>query len=194
MLGGEIQEMIEPKSNHHDSGIGAARLVSYQSADDVPMQAARALLTAHVTWAYDKFRDLGAPEFDVMQHVDYFFSHFDAVLPPKGAYFLAHDAEGGAVGTGSLRRVSDEVAEMKHLYVHPPYRGSGLGAALIAARITAARELGVTELVADTFRGNTPMISLYHRLGFRDAEPYDSAVATITPELIPHLRYFRMEL
>jgi hypothetical protein len=38
------------------------------------------------------------------------------------------------------------------------------------------------------------MISLYHRLGFRDAEPYDSAVATITPELIPHLRYFRMEL
>ncbi|PRY77969.1 GNAT family N-acetyltransferase [Marivita geojedonensis] len=194
MLGGEIQEMFVPNSNHHDAAIGAARLVSYQRADDVPMEAARALLTAHVTWAYDKFRDLGAPEFDVMQHVEYFFSNFDAVLPPKGAYFLAHDAEGGAVGTGSLRRVSDDVAEMKHLYVHPSYRGTGLGAALIEARIGAAREFGVSELVADTFRGNTPMISLYHRLGFSDAEPYDSAVATITPELIPHLRYFQMTL
>lgn len=194
MLGGEIQEMFVPNSDHHDAKGSGVRLVAYRRAEDVPMEQARALLTAHVTWAYDKFRDLGAPEFDVMRHVEHFFAHFDTVLPPKGAYFLAHDAAGHAVGTGSLRRVSAEVAEMKHLYVHPRCRGTGLGAALIAARIKAARQLGVTELVADTFQGNTPMISLYHRIGFSDAAPYASAVATITPELARHMQYFRMKV
>lgn len=158
------------------------------------MDAARTLLTAHATSAYDKFRDLGAPDFDVMQHVEHFFAHFDAYLPPNGAYFLAQDKEGRAVGTGALRRLSPEVGEMKHLYVDPSCRGAGLGAALIMARIAAARDLGMTELVADTFRGNTPMITLYHRLGFADAVPYDSAVAAISPELVPHLRFFRMVL
>lgn len=76
----------------------------------------------------------------------------------------------------------------------PPHRGTGLGAALVEARIEAAREFAVTELVADTFRGNAPMISLSHRPGFSPAEPHDSAVATIPPEPIPHLQYFRMEL
>ena len=194
MLGGEIPEMIEYKCRHHKVVPMDTRLTSYHSVRDVPMQEARSLLTAHMTWAYDEFRSLGAPDYDTMKHVDSFFSHFDAVMPPKGAYFLAHDENGRAVGTGALRRVSEDTAEMKHLYVRPEMRGHRLGAAPITARIEAARKLGIRTLVADTFRGNAPMIRLYHELGFADAEPYQSAVASITPELIPHLRYFRMAL
>ncbi|MEL6571541.1 MAG: GNAT family N-acetyltransferase [Pseudomonadota bacterium] len=158
------------------------------------METARALLTDHLTWAYGKLLALGAAPFDKMRHADKFFDHLNDVLPPRGAYFLAFDPEGQALGTGSLRRISDDMAEMKHLYVRPTARGAGLGERLIAARIDAARTLGVRHLVADTFQGNDPMIRLYRQAGFSDAAPFDSAAAVTTPELIPHLRYFEMRV
>lgn len=194
MLGGEVSVMFEPNVKHHINGSQEIRLTSYQRATDVPMEDARKLLAAHLTWAYDKFRALGAPDLDLMVHSERFFEHFSDMLPPNGAYFLAHTQDDTAVGTGALRRVSEEVAEMKHLYVQPQARGTGLGRALIEARIQAARELGIKTLVADTFQGNEPMIRLYRRIGFKDSAPYDSAVATISPELVPFLKYFQMEL
>ena len=194
MLGGEIGSVFEQKMKHQEDIRHGVHLTAYRSADEVPMDAARGLLQAHVSWAYDAFRKLGAPDFDPTRHIERFFDHFDEVLPPRGAYLLAHDAEGEAVGTGALRRLSEDSAEMKHLYVRPEHRGSGLGQALVEARISAARDLGLRVLVADTFRGNDPMIRLYRRIGFVDAEPYNSAFAITSPELIPHLRFFRMEL
>ena len=194
MLGGEISQMFESKEKHHYEASSELKLAPYQRAEDIPMTEARRLLSAHVGWAYHEFRALGAPDFDVSDHIDRFFGHLPQVLPPEGAYFLAHGADGHAVGTGALRRVSRDTAEMKHLYVSPEVRGRGLGRRLIEARIAAARALGVKTLVADTFRGNVPMINLYRTLGFQDAAPYNSAVASITPQLIPHLHYFRMEL
>lgn len=194
MLGGEDASVLEYKMKHQNKDSPPPCLTAYQRAEDVPMEEARALLYAHVHWAHGKFLALGAPAFDTERHVERFFGHLDQVLPPRGAYFLAHDAASRVVGTGALRRISETEAEMKHLYVRPEARESGLGARLVSARIDAARGLGLRSLVADTFRGNGPMIRLYRRLGFVDAEPYDSAVATLTPELIPHLQYFRMDL
>ncbi|MEM1363091.1 MAG: GNAT family N-acetyltransferase [Pseudomonadota bacterium] len=194
MLGGKEPMFAKPQAEYLKLQSSDLRLVAYSRVEDVPMEDARALLTAHVNWAYDQIRALGAPDFDAMAHVARFFEHFDDVLPPKGAYFLVHDRDGCPVGTGSLRSISSETGEMKHLYVRPEMRGRGLGEALISARISAARELGLRTLVADTFRGNGPMIHLYHRHGFTDTAPYDCLAAKITPELGPHLRYFQMAL
>lgn len=194
MLSGEDRTITRPQAEYQKASETGLSLQAYSRASDVPMEDARALLTAHVNWAYDEIRALGAPPFDAMAHVARFFEHFDDVLPPRGAYFLVHDQDGCAVGTGSLKRVSEDRAEMKHLYVRPEMRGKGLGEALISARIAAARELELSTLVADTFHGNTPMIRLYHRLGFTDAAAYDCLAAKISPELAPHLRYFQMTL
>ena len=131
MPDGEVEHVSAPKDRHHDTGMSEIRLIGYHTADDVPLQDARALLTAHVTWAYAEFRALGAPEFDVMVHVDRFFQHLEEVLPPKGAYFLVHGPDGRAVGTGALRRISANTGEMKHLYLQPEMRGKGLGEALV---------------------------------------------------------------
>ncbi|UWQ19244.1 GNAT family N-acetyltransferase [Jannaschia sp. M317] len=78
--------------------------------------------------------------------------------------------------------------------MRPKARGTGLARALIEARIAVARDLGLRNLVADTFRGNAPMIRLYRAVGVEDAPAYGSAVARILPELIPHLQFFRMTL
>lgn len=194
MLGEKAAVTFKPKEKHHMNTAQGIRLTSYQRSGDVPMDDARALLAAHLSWVQRKLCALGAPDLDLMVHSERFFEHFDDMLPPNGAFFLAHTSEGEAVGTGALRRVSLSVAEMKHLYVVPKMRGTGVGQTLIDARIQAARDLGVRTLVADTFKGNDPMIRLYRRIGFEDAEPYESAVATISPELVPFLKYFQMEL
>ena len=194
MLAQEINTNSEQKQDHHNVQISGVTLTSYQSADDIPMQDAHALLNAHVRWAYGEFRKLGTAHFDVSPHVERFFGNLEKVLPPHGAYFLAHDLSGKACGTGALRRVSGDTAEMKHLYVDPDARGTGLGEALVRARIDAARALGFRTILADTFQGNMPMIRLYHRLGFEDTGPHQGATGNITPELAPYLHYFRMNL
>ena len=105
--------MIKQKAGYRSVSNGRYRLTAYPSAEDVPMGTARDLLRSHINWAYGEFRRLGAPEFDPTPHITRFFDHFDEVLPPNGAYLIAHDMEGNAVGTGALRRISDSSAEMK---------------------------------------------------------------------------------
>ena len=47
-------------------------------------------------------------------------------VPPEGCILLAWD-ELDCVGCAGLRPLSDDVCEMKRLYVKPLYRGTGLG-------------------------------------------------------------------
>lgn len=82
--------------------------------------------------------------------------------------FVAH--EGGAI-VGAVTLVLDmppngrHRADLSKLIVDPHARGRGLGARLIAAAETAAREEGRTLVVLDTITGGTAE-RLYARLGY----------------------------
>lgn len=52
-----------------------------------------------------------------------------------------------------------------HVRLRGP-RGTRTGRALVEAREAAAREMGLTRLVADTLSPNAEMRSLYPKLGF----------------------------
>ena len=158
------------------------------------MADARDILNAHAEYMYGQLLGLGAEPFDVSPHIEAFFGHFDRVLPPQGAYILAHDENGKVVGTGALLRTSQETAEMKHLYVRPEARKWGLGHSLISARLEAAKKLGITQVFAETFLTNEPMMRLYRRLGFTETDPFGAAGTTITPGLAPFARSFQIRI
>ena len=163
--------------------------------EDVPMAEAKALLLDHAHFMHSRMVGAGGPDFDIHPHLDAFWSNLDAVLPPNGSYYLAFDLSGKAVGTGALKRLSPSTGEMKHLFVRPEMRRSGLGQALVEARIRDAREMGLTELVADTFSANHEQPALYQKMGFEELDIADQAsTSEITPELVPFLRFFRMSL
>jgi len=89
--------------------------------------------------------------------------------PPKGCLLLAGYAE-QPIGCVGLRKLSDDVCEMKRLYVRPQFRGRGAGKDLAKAVIEQAQEIGYTCMRIDTF--DNVAKALYASLGFREIEPY----------------------
>ena len=167
----------------------------FSRLDDVPMEDAKALLRDHAEMMHGRMVGAGGTDFDINDHINAFWESFEAYLPPRGSYYLAYDRDGKIVGTGALKRVSGTTAEMKHLYVRPEARRAGLGEALVKARIRDAREMGIKELVADTFAANHEQPALYDKMGFaRVSSSQMSATSQITPELEPFMLFFRMDL
>jgi GNAT superfamily N-acetyltransferase len=122
--------------------------------------------------------------------VDLCFQNFDqelAGLPgdyasPRGCLLVAEGA-----GCVALRRIDDEICEMKRLYVRPVHRGSGLGRRLILAIIEHAREIGYVKMRLDTMPKMNSAQALYESFGFRDIPAY-----RYNPE--PGARFLELDL
>ena len=108
------------------------------------------------------------------------FQHFDdelknlpgAYAPPRGRLLLAYH-QGRAAGCVALRPLDHHIAEMKRLYVHPDYRGKGVGRALVDGVIAEARSIGYERMRLDTIESSmTDAIALYRRKGFREIAAY----------------------
>lgn len=92
--------------------------------------------------------------------------------PPEGLLLLAF-ADGLPAGVVGLRRLPDGAAEMKRLYVPAPFRGRGLGGALVLRLLEAAREAGHGIVRLETLPERMgAAVALYRQLGFREIPAY----------------------
>jgi GNAT superfamily N-acetyltransferase len=167
----------------------------YASRTDIPRADAEALLVEYAQMMHARVTSGGGPDFDWRRHVEGFWAGLEGVLPPNGSYLLVRDQSGAIVGTAALRRVSESTGEMKHLYIRPVARRTGLGEALVRARIEDARALGMRWLIADTFKVNPELPALYAKLGFAKVPPSgDSKSTAITPEIEQWMWFYRYDL
>lgn len=141
-------------------------LISVSPVETVEdLEAVKALFRAYVDW-------LG---------IDLSYQGFEEELagmpgkysPPKGALFVAKDADAGILGCVGLRAFDEDGrCEMKRLYVLPEARGKKAGAALVARVIEAAVAVGYREMLLDTLPTMTGAIKLYRAAGFEEIAAY----------------------
>jgi ribosomal protein S18 acetylase RimI-like enzyme len=126
--------------------------------------------------------------------VDLCFQDFAAELdrlsvmyaPPAGALLLAK-AGGQTAGCVGLRKLRDDICEMKRLYVRPEFRGRHLGRRMAEDIARRGRGLGYRTLVLDTLGTMEAAQKLYLSMGFKPATSY-----YVNP--LPNVKYFSLDL
>jgi putative acetyltransferase len=92
--------------------------------------------------------------------------------PPSGCLLLATAGDEPA-GCVALKKLADDVCEMKRLFVRSGYRGTGLGRKLAEQVIREAKRLGYQAMRLDTIPSVMgSAVALYRSLGFRDIPAY----------------------
>ncbi len=111
--------------------------------------------------------------------IDLAFQDFEAELnalpgkygPPDGILILAL-VDSKPLGCIALRKISEDICEMKRLYVRNDYRGLGIGKKLIGMIIEEAKKLKYRYIRLDTLPTMQKAQELYRSFGFYDIESY----------------------
>lgn len=91
--------------------------------------------------------------------------------PPRGRLFLAWIGDTPA-GCVALKPIDEGRAELKRLFIRPPFRRCGLARRLVVRIIEDARSIGYHAIYLDTLASMVPAIALYESLGFRRTDAY----------------------
>ena len=92
--------------------------------------------------------------------------------PPDGAYVVVLE-DGVPVAGGGVRRLGEDVAEVKRMYTLPDARGRGHGRRLLAELEAAARDLGYARVRLDTAAKMDVARRLYGEAGYEEIDNYN---------------------
>lgn len=119
-------------------------------------------------------------EYERWLDLDICFQNFEEELQnlpgkyaaPDGRLFLAAVDEKIA-GCIALRKLEENICEMKRLFVREDFRGHGLGDKLIGKLISQALEIGYERMRLDTLPDKMPeAVKLYQSHDFQKIVPY----------------------
>lgn len=127
--------------------------------------------------------------FDINVVLEQQMAKLQQYLPPSGRLLLA-EYEGKIIGCAGLKKISQNVGEVKRMYVRPEYRTKGIGRSLLQAIIYEARQIGYSKIRLDSAPFAKSAQSLYYSTGFQNIEPYPES--EIPKEY--HSRWVFMEL
>ncbi|WP_227434132.1 MULTISPECIES: GNAT family N-acetyltransferase [unclassified Clostridioides] len=105
---------------------------------------------------------------------------------PSGSLILAFVDENLA-GCVALKKLEDDVCELKRLYVRDKFRGLKIGKILLEEIVKEAKKIGYTYMRLDTLPSMKSAQGLYEKIGFYDINPY-----TYNP--IEGARYMELKL
>lgn len=154
-----------------------------------------AINTKYLTWVWDEMQRihgisaelaLGA---NIHSYIEDRIGDVFEQIPECGVFYLVQ-IDGEVVGMGGLRRIGENVAELKRMYVLPEFRRMGLGSTILSLLIEDSRTFGYHQIRLGTALFMTDAQELYIRYGFTDCEPY--AEAEEPRSIHPHWRFLEL--
>jgi ribosomal protein S18 acetylase RimI-like enzyme len=88
-----------------------------------------------------------------------------------GGIFIAYDAD-KPVGTVALRRLQNDIGEVKRMYALPEYRGQKIGKTLMDLLVSLAQKLDYKLLRLDTLTHMESALKIYRANGFEEIQSY----------------------
>ena len=124
----------------------------------------------------------------VFDFTDACFAELGKKFEPEGRHYFYNDIENEfevfycmldqerVVGTIALKKLDDNIVELKAMYLDKDYRGQGLGRRLINAVIDEAKTRGFKSVVLDSMSKYKDALRLYEKCGFKNTERYNDNV------------------
>jgi DNA-binding MarR family transcriptional regulator/GNAT superfamily N-acetyltransferase len=99
--------------------------------------------------------------------------HDEEQMAPGAGAFVVATSDGEPVACGGVQRLEPGVAEIKRMWVHPGWRGAGLGSRLLRHLEQVSRDLGHHTVRLDTNGTLVEAIAMYERAGYRHIGRYN---------------------
>lgn len=118
--------------------------------------------------------------YDAMSDIDDMRSHY---FDNNGTFLVLID-DGRVVGSGAIRRLNDDICELKRMWFLKDYRGRGLGMKMTHMLLDFARKTGYKKVRLDTTdkEKQAQALKLYKRIGFYFIERYNDGLCTVFME------------
>lgn len=151
-----------PRATAHAAPTGTLTIRPITAADDAAMAAVIRSVTTEYGAIGEGF-SIHDAEVDRMA---------EAYGGPRAAYFVVTDGARvvGGGGIAHLEGGDTDVCELKKMYFLPEARGMGMGRAMLARCLDAARERGYTRCYLETMSIMREARRLYTRAGFTQIE------------------------
>lgn len=120
--------------------------------------------------------------YDSMSDIEQVRSHY---FDNKGLFLVLVDNE-QVVGTGAIRRLDDEICELKRMWFLREYRGQGWGWQMVQMLFDFARQVGYRKVRLDLANAERQpqALKLYRKLGFYPIERYNHSSCNIFMEKV----------
>lgn len=131
----------------------------------------RKLFWEYLQWANGRLNEEFDVNFDIESILEHDMAQLEIFLPPQGRLLLATE-QSQAIGIACMKRIREDIGEIKRMYVRPEFQGKGIGRVLLESLIAEAKQIGYASIRLDSARFMKSAHSLYSSAGFRVIEPY----------------------
>ena len=103
----------------------------------------------------------------------------------NGGIFLVMLDEGQFICTGAIRKLQDDICELKRLWLLTEYHGQGLGHRMLSELLAFARETGYKRIRLETDPiAQSQALNFYKRLGFYEIPGYSDRGDEVAMEMV----------
>lgn len=113
-------------------------------------------------------------------------NHLQATYFDNGGTFLVAVSDGRVVGTGAVKRLTDDVCELKRMWILKEYRAHGAGLQLAQQLLSFARKSGYRVMRLEVYDPprQERAVAFYKHLGFSESAPYRESPAKLSMEKV----------